>query len=147
MASTPNEMGKSEWIDERIARQVARLIDPGLPWGARLYAIVDEISSQEGVVSSFGAAVRPDVPGETYAKKYLAALRRAKSELQAQAAESGSDTDYDDEMVYWSVHTAIVRERAGKTPAPIDLASLYREFRDSYFNGAVPDLSQSFMHF
>ena len=63
MASIPNEMSKSGWIDERIAQQVAQLIDPGLPWGARLCAIVDEISNQERVVSSFVAAVRPDVLG------------------------------------------------------------------------------------
>jgi hypothetical protein len=94
MASKPNELGGEEWIDERIAQQVARLIDPSLPLGSRLYAIVDEISNQEGVVSSFRAAVRPDVPGETYAEKHLAALRRAKSELQSEAAESGSVTDY-----------------------------------------------------
>jgi hypothetical protein len=144
MASIPNEMGKPDSIDERIAQQVARFIDPGLPWGARLYAMVDEVSNQEGVVKTFSEAVRPDVPGETYSRKYLAALRKAKSELQAQAAEAGSDTDYEAEIVYWSVHTAIVRERAGKTPPPIDLNSLYGEFKDRYFGGSVPELSPSF---
>jgi hypothetical protein len=108
-----------------------------------LYALVNEITNQEEVVTSFSAAVRPDVPGETYAKKYLAALKKAKSELQAQAPENGSA--YEDEMAYWSVHAAIVRERAGKTAAPVDLASLYREFKDKHFNGSVPELSQSFL--
>jgi hypothetical protein len=143
MASTPNEVGKSEWIDERIAQQVARLIDPSLPWGSRLYAIVDEISNQEGVVSTFSAA-KPDVPGETYAKKYLAALNAAKAELLAEATVSGLAIDYENEMVYWSVHAAIIRERAGKIPAPIDLAALYRELKDKYFDQSAPELSQSF---
>ncbi len=142
MASTPDQMSNSGWIDERIAQQVALLIDSDVPWGSRLYAIVEEISNQEGVVNTFATAVRPDVQGETYAKKYLDALKKAKSELQAEAAQSG--TNYEDELVYWSVHAAVVRERAGKTPTPVDLASLYQEFRDKYFNDSVPELSQSF---
>jgi hypothetical protein len=78
------------------------------------------------------------------ARKYLAALKAAKAELLAEATESGSAIDYENEVIYWSVHAAIVRERAGKAPAPIDLAALYREFKDKYFNGSVPELSQSF---
>jgi hypothetical protein len=137
-------MNNSGWIDERIAQQVAQLIDPGAPWGSRLYAIVEEISNQEAVVNTFATAVRPDVPGETYARKYLEALKKAKSELQAEAARSGSATSDEDEIVYWSIHAAIVRERAGMTATPIDLTSQYQEFKDKYFNDSVPELSQSF---
>jgi hypothetical protein len=109
-----------------------------------LYAIVEEISNQEGVVNTFATAVRPDPPGETYARKYLEALKKAKSELQAEVAQSGSVTGYEDEMVYWSVHAAIARERAGKTPTPVDLTSLYQEFKGKYFNHSVPELSERF---
>lgn len=141
MVPTVTEMDRSDWIDGRIAP----LGEPDLPWGARLYAIVDEISNQEDVVASFNVAPSPDVPGLTFASKYLAALRGAKDELLAEATGSGSEVDDEAEMVYWAVHAAIVRERAGRTPAPIDLASFYREFRDRYFDGSVPELSQDFV--
>jgi hypothetical protein len=89
---------------------------------------------------------RPDrtFRGETYARKYLDALKKTKSELQAEAAQCRSTANYEDEIVYWSVHAAIVRERAGKPPTPIDLISLYQEFKNKYFNDSVPELSQSF---
>ena len=116
-------MSNSDWIDGRIAQQVARLIESGEPWGSRLCAIVEGISNQEGVVNTFATSVKPDVPGETYARKYLEALKKAKSDLQTEAARSGSATDYEGEIVYWSVHAAIVRDGAGKTPMPIDLTS------------------------
>lgn len=140
MAPTPNETGSSSWGDQ----QITRLTDPGLPWGSRLYAIVNEISNQEDVVVTFSARAQPDVPGENYARKYLAALKTAKAKLLAEATESGSVIDYESEMVYWWVHAGIVRERAGKIPAPVDLPALYREFKDKYFNDSVPELSQSF---
>ncbi|MGB8579184.1 MAG: hypothetical protein WCD47_00045 [Candidatus Sulfotelmatobacter sp.] len=105
---------------------------------------MEGISNQEGVVNTFATSVKPDVPGETYARKYLEALKKAKSDLQTEAARSGSATDYEGEIVYWSVHAAIVRDGAGKTPTPIDLTSLYQEFKAKYFNDSVPELSQSF---
>jgi hypothetical protein len=141
MAATPNDTAIQKWADQ----QIARLTDPRMPRGSRLHAVVDEISNQEGVVNTFSAVVPPDVPGETCAKKYLAALKTAKAELLAEATESESGIDYENEMVYWSVHAAVVRERAGEIPAPIDLAALYREFKDKYFNGSVPELSQNFI--
>jgi hypothetical protein len=140
MAPTPSETAIEKWIDQ----QIARLIDPEMPRGSRLYAVVDEISNQVGVVGTFSAAVPSDVPGEACARKYLAALEGVKTKLLREATESGQRIDYESEMVYWWVHAGIVRERAGKIPAPVDLAALYREFKDKYFKDSVPELSQSF---
>ena len=47
--------------------------------------------------------------------------------------------------IYWAVSDMITIERKGGTPVPFDLPARYVEFKEKYFKGCVPDLSDDFI--
>ena len=137
--SSPDPAGPSEWIK----RQTERFRDTQVPLGRRLYEVVDEIWNQEGTVKSFSTAGRPDPQGEACARSYLQALEQVKKDLLEEAAALGISNE--EEMVFWSIHAAISRERGNGTPIPLDLSALYHDLKEKYFGDAVPDVSDNFV--
>jgi hypothetical protein len=135
-----NEWTPMKWIEQNISR----FKDQDIAWASRRRALLNEISSQEQVVENFASSSPVDIPGQKIAVQYLAALRSVEAEITGDAKAKGWKIS-EEEEIYWHFYHAVVAERAGRTPAPVDLASLYQEFRSKYFDNLVPELSIDFV--
>lgn len=137
-----NVKNATDWI----GANVARFKDPTSPLPSRRRALHNEIINYEVALKNYGTVVPADAPGEAHMKKYIAELRLAEEELMEEISKRGGIDEK--EEIYWDIHDAIICERRGRTPAPLDLESLYREFKGKYFGDSVPDLSEKlYLHF
>jgi len=130
----------SAFIDGKIAW----FKDLNREYGYRRSALREEIGRQQGVIGSYSNIINPNPQDQQNAKAYLAALRQTWHELEKDATEHGVSLS-EDEEIYWDTYRAVMEERAGKTPPPVDLLFLYREFKEKYFGDSVPDLSEDFI--
>ena len=127
-----------------IETKIAWFKDSNLEFGYRRASLREEINRQEGIVASYTQVVNPNRRDREHAEAYLVALNEAERELNNEATQRGLKLT-EDEEIYWDMYRAIMEERAGHAPEPIDLPSLYLGFKNKYFGNSVPDLLEGFV--
>jgi hypothetical protein len=118
--------------------------DVNRAFGYRRSELREEIRRQEGIVGSYVCIVNPNARDQQHAEAYLAALRQTWQELEKGAAEQGIRFS-EDEDIYWDTYRAVIEEQGGKPPLPINLQSLYREYKEKYFGDSIPEPSEEFI--
>src|SRR6266403_5990198 len=80
--------------------------------------------------------------GET---PFMCKMFEEEARLEETEMTEAADEMNEDDKIYYHVSDAIEIERRGQRVPPIDLAALYREFKEKYFGDSVPNLSDDFI--
>jgi hypothetical protein len=136
---------KESYMSDFVESKIAWFMNPDREYGYRRSALREEIRRQKGVIGSYAGIVKPNPHDQQQAEAYLTSLEQALNELEKEAAQNGVVGLSEDEEIYWDMYRAIMEERNGKTPEPIDLRFIYLEFKTKYFGDSVPELSEDFI--